>query len=72
MSVRTAAMTARQFDATLNQLGISVYASAKARDISLRHADSGGYPDPGELAADHWNETNGDRCTHVYSRRPHA
>ena len=42
-------------------LGISVYASAKAPDISLRRADSGGYPDPGELAADRWNETNGDR-----------
>ena len=53
-------------------LGISVCASAKAPDISLRRADNGGYPDLGELAADRWNETNGDRGTHVYSRRPHA
>jgi hypothetical protein len=71
MSVRTAAMTARQYGATF-RLGISVYASAKALGISLRRADSGGYSDPGELAADRWNATTGDRCTHVYSRRPHA
>jgi hypothetical protein len=45
MSVRTAAMTARQYGATF-LLGISVYASAKAPVISLRRADSGGYPDP--------------------------
>ena len=60
MSVRTAAMTARQYGATF-LLGISVHAFAKALGISLRRADSGGYPDPGELAADRWNETHGDR-----------
>ena len=60
MSVRTAAMTAHQYGATF-LLGVSVYTFAKALGISLRRADNGGYPDPGELAADRWNETHGDR-----------
>ena len=38
MPRRASTMTARQFDATLKQLGLSVYASAKVLCISLRQA----------------------------------
>ena len=49
-------------------LGISVYASAKAPVISLRRADSGGYPDLGEPAADRWNETRRALCANGSGR----
>ena len=46
-------MTARQFDAALKQLGLSVYASAKVLCISLRQAQrysSGEAPVPPSIA----------------------
>jgi transcriptional regulator with XRE-family HTH domain len=53
MTPRTPAMTPRQFDAALKQLGISVYASAKVLCVSLRQAQrysSGEAPVPPSIA----------------------
>ena len=53
MPRRGSTMTARQFDAALKQLGLSVYASAKVLCISLRQAQrysSGEAPVPPSIA----------------------
>jgi hypothetical protein len=53
MTRRASTMTARQFDAALAKLGISVYASAKVLCVSLRQAQrysSGEAPVPPSIA----------------------
>jgi hypothetical protein len=53
MSRRAGTMTPRQFDAALEKLGISVYASAKVLCVSLRQAQrysSGEAPVPPSIA----------------------
>jgi hypothetical protein len=53
MSRRAATMTPRQFDAALEKLGLSVYASAKVLCVSLRQAQrysSGEAPVPPSIA----------------------